>query len=109
MKRMLSVTAATAVVLAFAVPAFAGGANCGHASSASAAAMHDCGDARSSAWSGAWLQRTPSGEITVAEVAKGIPAYRSGLKTGDIVLAVNGYDLSNSRQREMCPNTAECS
>ena len=109
MKRMLSITAATALVLAFAVPAFAGGEGCNHGSSASAAATHDCGgSARSSAWSGAWLQRTSSGEITVADVAKGSPAYRSGLKTGDIVLAVNGYDLSDSEQRETCANKAEC-
>lgn len=109
MKRMLTVTAATALVLAFAVPAFAGGAGCDHASNASAAAMHDCSDAKSSAWSGAWLQRGSSGAITVAEVAKGSPAYRSGLRAGDIVLAVNGYDLSNAEQRETCANKAECS
>jgi C-terminal processing protease CtpA/Prc len=110
MKKMLSLTAATAVVLAFAVPAFAGGEGCSHGSSASAAATHDCGgSAKSSAWSGAWLQRMPSGEITVAAVAKGSPAYRSGLETGDVVLAVNGYDLSDSEQRETCANKAECS
>lgn len=110
MKRMLTASAATALALAVAIPAFAGGAHCSGGASATSAESYTCTDhAKSAAWAGAWLQRTPSGAVTVSEVAKGSPAARSGLKTGDIVVAVNGYDLSNSEDRATCASKAECS
>jgi S1-C subfamily serine protease len=107
MKRMLTASAAAAFVLAVSVPAFAGGASCsGHASaSASSCEGHS---AKSAAWAGAWLERTSSGTVTVAEVAKGSPAAKAGLKTGDVVIAVNGYDLSNSESRALCASKANC-
>ena len=110
MRKILNVSAAAALALAFAIPAFAGGAHCGDNASASASAadMHEC-SAHTSAWSGAWLQRDGSGDVTVTAVAKGSPAYRSGLKDGDIVLAVNGYDLRNAGDRQMCSSKADCS
>lgn len=111
MNRKLAVPAATVLALALAVPALAGGDNCRHGSQAgaTAASKSSCYDgAKSAAWAGAWLQRTPTGGVTVAEVAKGSPAARAGLKPGDLVLAVNGYDLSNSAERAMCASKAEC-
>ena len=110
MKRMLTVSAATALALAIAIPAFAGGAHCsGGAKATTAEAMGGCSDhAKSAAWAGAWLQRSASGEIVVSEVAKGSPSARSGLKTGDVVLAVNGYNLADSEDRAMCASKAEC-
>ena len=80
------------LALAIAVPALAGGANCGsHATAATANASESCvGKTKSAAWAGACLQRTATGRVTVADVAKGSSAARSGLKTGDIALAVNG-------------------
>jgi S1-C subfamily serine protease len=111
MKKMLAASAAAVLVLAVAVPAFAGGDQCGgHKTSATTAdAQGSCvGKSMTTAWAGAWLQRSPSGKITVADVAKGSPAARSGLKSGDVVLAVNGYDLSNSEDRALCASKAEC-
>lgn len=111
MKKMLSASAVTVLALAMAVPAFAGGAQCSsHQSSATAASAQDAcaGKNKAAAWAGAWLQRSTSGSVTVAGIAKGSPASRSGLKTGDVVLAVNGYDLSNREAREMCASKAEC-
>ena len=106
MKRLLTASAAAVIVLAVAVPAFAGGDHCsggGKASATSADAKASCaGRATTTAWAGAWLQRSESGKVTVADVAKGSPAARSGLKTGDIVLAVNGYDPCDSHARAMC-------
>ena len=112
MKRILSATAATAFALALTVPAFAGGDHCRGGSASASAMTADASCAAkhtTSAWSGAWLERTAAGRITVADVAKGSPAARSGLKAGDIVVAVNGYDLANCEERAACASKAECS
>jgi C-terminal processing protease CtpA/Prc len=108
MKKILTASAAVALALAVSMPAFAGGAGC--SGSASASAMSCEGhSAKSAAWAGAWLERTGSGTVTVAEVAKGSPAAKAGLKPGDVVVAVNGYDLSNSEARATCASKANCS
>ena len=109
MMKMLTASAVAGLALALSVPAFAGGDACsGHASAATADAKGYCGSAKSAAWSGAWLQRSASGAVTVAEVAKGSPAAKAGLKSGDVVVAVNGYDLSNSEARATCASKADC-
>ncbi|HEY6867145.1 MAG TPA: PDZ domain-containing protein [Candidatus Eisenbacteria bacterium] len=109
MKKMLAASAVAGLALALSVPAFAGGGSCSdHASAASADAKMSCEAGKSAAWSGAWLQRSESGTVTVAEVAKGSPAAKAGLKSGDVVLAVNGYDLSNSEARATCASHADC-
>jgi S1-C subfamily serine protease len=94
MKRTLVAAAAALSILAAVAPAFAGGAGCSQSSA-------------TSAWSGAWLQRSSSG-VVVADVATGSPAAKSGIKKGDIVLAVNGYSLADSKQAAMCASHAEC-
>ena len=101
MKKLLTASTVAALALAISVPVFAGGEHCSGKSSSASAAKY-------SAWSGAWLERSASGTVTVAEVAKGSPAAKAGLKSGDVVLAVNGYDLSNSEDREMCASKASC-
>jgi serine protease Do len=108
MKKMLAASAVAALVLAMSVPAFAGGGSCS-GSSSSAAYHGSCSSSVSAAWAGAWLQRSDAGTVSVAEVAKGSPAAKAGLKPGDVVLAVNGYDLSNSESRAMCASKANCS
>lgn len=100
MKRVLTASAAAVVALAMAVPALAGGANCSSGEKAS--------KTTAAAWGGAWIQRSASGTFTVAEVAKGSSAAKAGLKTGDIVLAVNGYDLADSEDRAECASKAAC-
>ncbi len=107
MKRTLTIVASAALMLAASIPAFAGGQYCqGHASAASAS--NACSDAHASAWAGAWLQRSSSGQFTVADVAKGSPAARSGLRPGDVVLAVNGNELCSAEGRAMC-SKGQCS
>lgn len=110
MKKSLTASVTTILAMAFAVPVFAG-ANCGsHATAATANAQEACvgKTSKSAAWAGACLQRSASGQVTVTDVAKGSPAARSGLKSGDIVLAVNGYDLSDAEDRAMCASKASC-
>lgn len=111
MQKKLTVSAAAVLALALAVPAFAGGAHCSGGSNASAAASKSsCGSktSASAAWAGAWLERSAAGTITVADVAKNSPAHKAGIKSGDIVLAVNGYNLADKKSREMCAASAEC-
>jgi len=98
LKKLAASAAAVLALAAFvALPALAGGAHCGSSKSAS-----------KTAWAGAWLQRSADGAVTVAEIAGGSPAAKAGLKKGDIVTAVNGYDLADSKDRAMCAAKAEC-
>ena len=108
MKKMLAGSAAV-LALAITVPAFAGGSHCGgsDASATMTDAKMSCAG-KSAAWAGAWLKRSPSGSLTVMDVAKGSPAGKSGLKKGDIVVAVNGYELGDSEAHGMCASKAEC-
>ena len=107
MKKVLTASAVAAIVLALSIPAFAGGDHCSGGSAT--ASMTSCsGAAHSSAWSGAWLERSANGTVTVADVAKGSPAAKAGLKSGDVVLAVNGYNLSNCAERSACAAKATC-
>lgn len=62
---------------------------------------------RSTAWGGAYLQRAPSGAVTVAAVAEGSPAARSGLRNGDVVLAVNGRNLKADHAGMSCSPGAD--
>ena len=109
--KKITTSAAAVLALAMAVPAFAGGAHCSGAKSSAVTAdakEHCASKNANTAWAGAWLQRDEYGIVTVADIAKGSPAAKSGLKPGDVVLAVNGYDLSDSEARAMCASKAEC-
>jgi len=110
MNKLLSASAASVLALAIVAPAFAGGANCGSHASATTADMadHCAGKSKNAAWAGAWIQRSQSGTFTVASVAKNSPAAKAGLKEGDVVLAVNGYNLASSEAREQCASHAAC-
>lgn len=94
MKKFVASSAVLAVALALAVPAFAGGDHCGAMKGAS-----------TSAWAGACLQRAESGAVTVAQVAPGSPAAKAGLRSGDIVTAVNGVKLASGKE---CAASASC-
>jgi S1-C subfamily serine protease len=84
-KRIVASSAA-ALLLAFAVPALAGGDHCGGAKGAKSAM----------AWGGACLQRSATGAVSVAEVVPGSPAAKAGVRAGDVVLAVNGKQIGSS-------------
>ena len=98
MLKKLAAPTLAILALALAAPAFAGGAHCGGMK-----------DNSTSAWAGACLQRSASGTVTVAEVASGSPAAKAGLQSGDIVTAVNGYKLADSKEHASCSASAECS
>jgi len=95
--KQLAASLAAVLVMALAVTAFAGGGDycSGHSTS-------------TAAWCGACLQRSASGTVAVANVAKGSPAERAGLETGDVVLAVNGHKLADSQEHSMCSSSAQC-
>ena len=106
MNLKLVVPAVAALAIVASLPASACDQN---KSSATTASAHSCsGFSRSMAWSGAWLMRSPSGELTVAAVAKGGPAARSGLQKGDVVLAVNGRDLNAESAGHSCADGSAC-
>ena len=110
MKKKLTFPAVAVLACALALPAFAGGEHCSGKASATAVASNKAAcssSAKSAAWAGAWLQRSASGQVTVADVASGSPASRSGLKAGDVVVAVNGRDLASKEYGE-CMTSADC-
>jgi S1-C subfamily serine protease len=82
------------LMLALAVPALA--CSDKKTSAATASADHACCANKASAavWAGAWLERAQNGAVRVADVAKNSPAARSGLKAGDVVVAVNGNKIA---------------
>ena len=111
MKLRLVIPVLAAMVLAGALPASAcDQAGKGKTSATSAGAgMGSCSHmSRSTAWTGAWLQRSQSGELTVAAVAQGSPAARSGLRNGDVVVAVNGRETSAVCSAHSCPAGSVC-
>jgi S1-C subfamily serine protease len=107
MNLKLVVPAVAALAIVASLPASACDQNKTSATSSTAAAHSCSGMSRTMAWSGAWLQRTPSGGLTVVAIAKDSPAAHSGLQKGDVVLAVNGRDLSAS-SGHMCADGSAC-
>ena len=97
-----------ALTLAVAIPAVAcDGHSKASTSSASADGYSCSGKSRSTAWAGAWLERSNAGQVTVVAVAEGSPAAKSGLRAGDIVLAVNGQSLADMSSH--CASGTACS
>jgi predicted metalloprotease with PDZ domain len=94
MLKKLAAAVTTMMVLG-ATMAFAGGAGCSGAASASAYSCSEHSSATAAAWCGAWLERTSSGAVTVADVAPRSAAAKAGLRSGDIVTAVNGHRLDS--------------
>jgi len=91
-----------ALALTVAIPAIACDGN-----SKTASAEHSCsGMSRNTAWAGAWMQRSNGGQLTVIAVAEGSPAAKSGLRAGDVVLAVNGRNVGESSHS--CASGAAC-
>jgi S1-C subfamily serine protease len=96
-----------ALVLATALPASACDGHSKNSASSASAAGYSCG-AHSSAWAGAFLQRSAGGGLTVVAVAEGSPAARSGLRAGDVVLAVNGHSLNAQKSSHTCADGTAC-
>lgn len=83
-----------ALALAVAIPAAACDGHSKASASSASAAGYSCSGMHSAAWAGAWMQRSSGGQLTVVAVAEGSPAARSGLRAGDVVLAVNGKSIA---------------
>ena len=97
-----------ALALAVALPAAAcDGHSKASASSASAGGYSCSGMSHSTAWAGAWMQRSGGGQLTVVAVAEGSPAAKSGLRAGDIVVAVNGKSIAEKSSH--CAYGTACS
>jgi len=98
-----------ALTLAVALPASACDGHSKTSATTAGADGHSCsGMSHSTAWAGAWMQRSGGGELTVVAVAEGSPAAKSGLRAGDIVLAVNGKNLSAGTASHSCANGTAC-
>jgi C-terminal processing protease CtpA/Prc len=96
-----------ALALAVAIPAAACDGHSKASTSSASAAGYSC-SAHSTAWAGAWMQRSNGGQLTVVAVAEGSPAAKSGLRAGDVVLAVNGKSVAE-HSSHMCANGTACS
>ena len=73
------------LALAVALPAFACDGHSKASASSASAEGHSCpGMSRSTAWAGAWMQRSAGGELTV---------IASGLAKGERVVTRGAYDI----------------
>jgi S1-C subfamily serine protease len=96
-----------ALALAVAVPAVACDGHKKASASSASADGYSCGSKSTTAWAGAWLERSSGGELTVVAVAENSPAAKSGLRAGDIVLAVNGKSIAEKSMS--CASGTACS
>ena len=109
MKLRLVLPVIAALVLAGSLPASACDKDGKTSATTASAGMHSCsGMSHSTAWAGAWLERSAGGELTVAAVAEGSPAARSGLRRGDVVVAVNGRELNGEKSGHTCADGSAC-
>lgn len=95
-----------ALTLAVALPAAACDGHSKASASSASADGYSC-SGHSTAWAGAWLQRSSGGQLTVVAVAEGSPAAKSGLRAGDVVLAVNGKSIAEKSSH--CAYGTACS
>jgi len=84
---------ALAALVAISAPAFAGGEKCS-ATDASACLSH-WSSMKGGPWLGAKYDKAADGTISVKEVVAGSPAEKAGMKSGDILVALNGVSFAD--------------
>jgi predicted metalloprotease with PDZ domain len=82
----------SAALLMVAVPAFAGGEKC--AADAQACLNHWSGN-KAGGWLGADMDKSTPGVYKVKGVTAESPAAAAGFKVGDVLVAINGANLSD--------------
>jgi C-terminal processing protease CtpA/Prc len=85
-----------------AVPAFAGGSDCGKCTENTQA----CLDAmvaklQHRGWVGIELDKDDHGKLTVTDVIPDSPAQRAGLRDGDVLVALNGVAFGEKNKKEL--------
>lgn len=56
---------------------------------------------RSYGWTGLTTEKNEEGRYAVTEVASSSPAYQAGLRSGDVLLALNGIPLKAKNKKEL--------
>ena len=107
MNRISMTCVMAALALAVALPAAACDGHSKASASSASAYDHCSGMSSKTAWAGAWMQRSSGGQLTVIAVAEGSPAAKSGLRAGDVVLAVNGKSIAEKSSH--CASGTACS
>ncbi len=105
MKRIALPTLAILLTVGGASVAYGGGETCRKTAETRQASYGDCESSAeeclsamaakiaSKGWAGFETEKDEAGHYTVARVEHGSPAASAGLRTGDVLLAMNGIDL----------------
>ena len=108
MYRTLKLVAPLAA-FALVYPAFAGGAECEKAAAAAhtasakcSASKEDCAKwmaaSKKAGWLGVEYDKSESGTIAVKKVVPGSPAAKAGFEVGDVLVALNGVDITDKEK-----------
>jgi S1-C subfamily serine protease len=104
--------AAPLAMFALAAPALAGGAECQKAAQTAGmdhkhctASKEECmkymQDARNHGWLGVEYDKTEDGNMVIGKVVSGSPAEKAGLKTGDVLFALNGIAFTDANKDKL--------
>jgi S1-C subfamily serine protease len=108
MRRTLKLVAPLAAAV-LAIPALAGGAECEKAAAAAHTASAKCtmskeectkymAAARKAGWLGVEYDKSEAGTIAVKKIVPGSPAAKAGFEVGDILVALNGVDITDKEK-----------
>ena len=90
---------ALSLTLALAPMAFAGGENCAHKTAA--AHKEKTAQLAAKGWNGMKTEKDAAGAYRVASVAPDSPAAQAGLRTGDVLVAMNGIALTDANKEAL--------
>ncbi|HVQ35211.1 MAG TPA: PDZ domain-containing protein [Candidatus Bathyarchaeia archaeon] len=107
--RTLNLVAPLAAFALATIPALAGGAECEKTAAAAHTASAKCtaskeectkymAAARKSGWLGVEYDKSEAGTIAVKKVVPGSPAAAAGFEVGDVLVALNGVDITDKEK-----------